>query len=95
MALLEAQVAGLPVVSTRHAGIPEVVQDGVTAFLADEGDVQALAHGMVRLLCNPNLASRMGFAASAYARGRFTVHHHVAAVSEVLRSVVVDKGKRY
>lgn len=80
VAVQEAQVAGFPVVSTRHVGIPEVVHDGVTAFLAKEGDVHPLAHGMERLLCNPNETARMGLAASAFARRRFTLHHHVAAV---------------
>ena len=85
VAVLEAQVAGLPVVSTRHAGIPEVVQNGTTAFLAEEGDVKALAKGLERLLCNAELAGRMGDAASRYARARFTVQQHTNAVSELLK----------
>ena len=87
VAVLEAQVAGLPVVSTRHAGIPEVVQDGTTALLAEEGDVEALAEGLSRLLCHPDLAGRMGRAASAFARGRFTVQQHTSAVSELLKRI--------
>ena len=86
--VLEAQVAGLPVVSTRHAGIPEVVQNGTTAFLAEEGDVKALAKGLERLLCNAELAGRMGDAASRYARARFTVQQHTNAVSELLKRTV-------
>ena len=85
VAVLEAQVAGLPVVSTRHAGIPEVVQDGTTALLAEEGDLEALAEGLSRLLCHPDLAGRMGRAASAFARGRFTVQQHTSDVSELLK----------
>ena len=88
VAVLEAQVAGLPVVSTRHAGIPEVVQNGTTAFLAEEGDVKALAQGLERLLCNAELAGRMGDAASRYARARFTVQQHTNAVSELLKRTV-------
>jgi hypothetical protein len=57
-----------------------MVHDGVTAFLAKEGDVHPLAYGMERLLCNPNETARMGLAASSFARRRFTFHHHVAAV---------------
>ena len=87
VAVLEAQVAGLPVVSTRHAGIPEVVQDGTTALLAEEGDLEALAEGLSRLLCHPDLAGRMGRAASAFARGRFTVQQHTSDVSELLKRI--------
>ena len=88
VAVLEAQVAGLPVVSTRHAGIPEVVQNGTTAFLTEEGDVKALAKGLERLLCNAELAGLMGDAASRYARARFTVQQHTNAVSELLKRTV-------
>lgn len=85
VAVLEAQVAGLPVVSTRHAGIPEVVLEDRTAFLVDEGDTDALALGLERLLEDPTLAGQMGFAAANYAGGRFTVTEHISKVAEVLR----------
>ena len=41
-ALKEGMAMGLPVVSTRHAGIPELVEDGVSGFLVPERDVDAL-----------------------------------------------------
>ncbi|OHB73465.1 MAG: hypothetical protein A2W17_06020 [Planctomycetes bacterium RBG_16_41_13] len=45
--LMEAMAMGIPVVSTYHSGIPELVQDGVTGFLAPEGDVTALAEKLM------------------------------------------------
>ena len=84
--VLEAQVAGLPVVATRHAGIPEVVLEGRTAFLAAEGDVQVLARGLAQLLEDPAMAGRMGSEARDYAGSRFTVAHHISTVADVLRS---------
>jgi glycosyltransferase involved in cell wall biosynthesis len=39
--LMEAMSTGLPVISTRHSGIPELVDDGVNGLLVDEGDVEA------------------------------------------------------
>ena len=51
--LQEAQMAGLPVISTLHAGIPEVVIDGTTGFLCQEGDVQAMASAIETLLAQP------------------------------------------
>ena len=41
--LMEAMVLGRPVVSTRHSGIPELVEDRVSGLLADEGDSEAIA----------------------------------------------------
>ena len=84
VAVLEAQMAGLPVVSTRHAGIPEVVLEERTAFLAEEGDLEALAYGLLRLLEHPALAAQMGRAAQRHARERFTVGNHISTVASVL-----------
>jgi len=47
--VLEAQARGLPVIATRHAGIPEAVSHDATGLLVPEGDVAALADAIVRL----------------------------------------------
>jgi len=47
--ILEAGACGLPVISTRHAGIPDVVIDQETGMLVDEGDVNGMAEAMVLL----------------------------------------------
>jgi colanic acid/amylovoran biosynthesis glycosyltransferase len=49
----EAMAAGVPVLSTRHSGIPELVQDGVTGYLVPERDVQALARRLEFLYQHP------------------------------------------
>lgn len=41
--IMDAQLAGLPVISTYHADIPEIIKDGVTGFLVNEGDYEGLA----------------------------------------------------
>ena len=40
--LIEAQAVGLPCVTTRHAGIPEMIPEANHRFLAPEGDVDAI-----------------------------------------------------
>lgn len=59
-AILEAMAAGLPVLSTTHAGIPEAVEDDVTGFLVAEGDTQAMAARLVALARSPELRRSMG-----------------------------------
>jgi colanic acid/amylovoran biosynthesis glycosyltransferase len=49
-AIIEAMAMELPVISTRHAGIPELVRDGVDGFLVEEDDVQAYAQRMTEVL---------------------------------------------
>ena len=60
LAILEAGASGLPVVSTRHGGIPDVVIEGSTGFLVEERDVPAMAAHMVTLAEQPALARELG-----------------------------------
>ncbi len=66
--ILEAGASGIPVVSTKHAGIKDIVQHGETGFLVEEGDIEKMAHHMICLLQNPSLADKMGNAARTYIR---------------------------
>jgi glycosyltransferase involved in cell wall biosynthesis len=63
MSILEAFAAGLPVVSTAAAGIPELVRDGETGLLVPPGDHRAIAVAVLRLLDEPGLATRVAHAA--------------------------------
>jgi colanic acid/amylovoran biosynthesis glycosyltransferase len=58
--IMEAFAQGLPVVSTRHAGIPEVVHDGESGFLVPERDVDALAKRIEDLIERPELRFSLG-----------------------------------
>jgi colanic acid/amylovoran biosynthesis glycosyltransferase len=58
--IMEAFAQGLPVVSTHHAGIPEVVKDGISGFLVAERDVDALAAKLEVAIADPQLRLRMG-----------------------------------
>ncbi|MFA6109398.1 MAG: glycosyltransferase [Candidatus Latescibacterota bacterium] len=58
--LLDAQAAGLPVVATRHADIPEYVADGEGGLLAAERDVDGLAACIRRLVDHPEIWAGMG-----------------------------------
>ncbi len=66
MALLEAQAAGLPVVSCALRGVPEVVRDGETGLLVPGDDDQALAGALRTLLVDGERRSSLGRAAAHY-----------------------------
>lgn len=71
--VMEAMAAGLPVVSTALAGVPEMVQEGVTGFLVPARDPAALAAALARLLAEPALARSLGNAGRARAAERFAI----------------------
>ncbi len=72
VAVLEAMAMGLPVVSTRHAGIPEAVLDEETGFLVDEWDHIAMAERTVELALHVSSRLRLGRAAWVRAKENFS-----------------------
>ena len=66
MAMLEAQAAGLPVVSCATRGVPDVVCDGVTGILTPTGDVTAMANAVRGLVLDTAQRHRMGQAAARF-----------------------------
>jgi glycosyltransferase involved in cell wall biosynthesis len=88
VALIEAQMAGVPVVATTHAGIPGVVLDGRTGFLVPEGDVDGMAMAMLRLAQDPQLAAEMGIAARAHALQHHTMDRHINALAATIHDAI-------
>ena len=68
----EAMALGMAVVTTRHAGIPEAVEQGVSGLLVRERDVEAMSEAMGRAANDPALCTRLGAAAHAKARELYT-----------------------
>jgi glycosyltransferase involved in cell wall biosynthesis len=83
--ILEAQASALPVVATRHTGIEDVVVEGETGLLVDEGDVDGMAREMIRLAGNPQLAGSLGAAGRARVVDHFSLERSIARLSQVIR----------
>lgn len=60
LAILEAMAAGLPVVATAVAGVPEAVVDGVTGRVVPPEDAASLARALSELAADPEAARRLG-----------------------------------
>lgn len=71
--IAEAMLHGLPVVSTRLAGIPEMVEHGTTGFLLEECTAEALANALQQLIEQPEMAQKMGEAGYRLLTERFAV----------------------
>jgi L-malate glycosyltransferase len=75
--LLDAMASGKPIVATSVGGIPEIVVDGVTGLLVPPRDHHAMAAAIVRLLKEAALRERMGAAALALVRKKFSAERMV------------------
>jgi colanic acid/amylovoran biosynthesis glycosyltransferase len=91
--VMEAMMSGLPVVSTRHAGIGEVVQDGVSGFLCEERDVGAMAAAMKELASSPHRARAMGLAGRSKALKEFSAKTYIETLERILREAL-PSGRR-
>ncbi len=72
--LKEAMAMGLPVLSTYHGGIPELVQDGISGFLVPERDAEALAKKLKYLIEHPEDWPKMGQAGRAFVEQHYDIH---------------------
>jgi colanic acid/amylovoran biosynthesis glycosyltransferase len=94
VSIIEAGASGLPVVSTRHAGIPDVVMEGKTGFLVSERDVNGMAHYMRLLTEDPQLASRIGRAARQHIQSRYSMEQSISRLWAIIEaSVDGSRGK--
>jgi colanic acid/amylovoran biosynthesis glycosyltransferase len=59
VALMEAMASGLPVISTRHSGIPELVEHTLSGFLAEEREIVSITNTISRLILDPSLFSNI------------------------------------
>lgn len=86
VAVLEACAAGIPVVSTRHAGISDVIIHGETGFLCDEGDVEAMSNYMCELAADIKRAREIGTNARSNIKTNFSLVQHIEKIQMALRS---------
>jgi glycosyltransferase involved in cell wall biosynthesis len=82
--ILEAQAAGLPVVSTKHAGIPQAVVHGKTGYLVDERDVEGMAGYMSALLADRSACVAMGSQARQHIKQNYSMTRHISILQELI-----------
>ncbi len=56
----QALASGLPVITTRHSGLPDQVKDGQNGFLVNEGDYETLAEKIIFMIQHPELWAKFG-----------------------------------
>jgi len=92
-AVSEAMAMGKPIVCSNRASLPELIEDGVSGFLADAQDVASFVEKVNRLLGDEPLCRRLGEKARAVARDRF-VWSRTSAEYETLFREVLSQGRK-
>lgn len=92
LSMVLAMGAGLPVVASRVAGIPEVVRDGVSGLLVDSGSSEQLARALESLVNDAALRARLGDEARAFVTPRFGVDGYVRSVVALYDRLLAAKG---
>ncbi len=91
VAVMEAGAAGLPVVATNHAGIPDVVISGKTGLLVDEHDVCGMANAMGSILEDIESSKKMGANARKRIQQYFTLKTNIKEINNTVQGCIKKK----
>ncbi len=89
VSLMEAMAAGVPVVTTRIAGISELVEEGQSGFLVPPGHIEALTQALDKLLGDAPLRQALGETGRRKVEAEFTIQREAAW----LKTILVSQGQ--
>jgi glycosyltransferase involved in cell wall biosynthesis len=90
VALMEAMAAGVPVLSTRVSGIPELIETGVSGLLVDPGDSSELASALASLLSQPELRRTLAHGARRRIEEEFSLVMNARRLLTEIQSTRVE-----
>lgn len=91
--LMEAMAQGIPVISSYHSGIPELVQDGISGFLVPERDVDGLARKLTHLIEHRHRWPAMGRAGHDFVRRQYDSERLNDRLVRIFEGLVKDKSE--
>ncbi len=86
--ILEAASSGLPIVSTKHAGIKEAVVDGETGFLVEEHDVNAMAERMIEIASSTQLSIKLGEASRKHILKNYAIENQISNLDRIIQQSI-------
>lgn len=92
VAILEASAASLPVISTNHAGIPEVVMHSESGYLVEEFDVVSMSEYIKQVYQNPDHGRKLGECGASIVKSNFTLEKHLKMLSDIIKASLVTKS---
>jgi glycosyltransferase involved in cell wall biosynthesis len=92
LSLIQAGMAGLPVVTTNVGSVPEVVLDGITGFVTSV-EVQEIANALEKLVRDKVLRAKLGAAAQEFTLAHFGVERLVRDHEELYKKLLTNRAK--
>jgi glycosyltransferase involved in cell wall biosynthesis len=92
LSLIQAGMAGLPVVTTNVGSVPEIVINNVTGIITEQ-DVQEIADALENLVNNPGLRAQLGNAAQEFTLANFGVQRLVQDHQELYKRLLPSQAK--
>ncbi len=90
--LMEAMATGMPVISTYHSGIPELVENGKSGFLVPERDVDALTDRLIYLIEHPELWPKMGREGREFVKKYYDIRKLNIKLETIYQSLLEGPG---
>jgi colanic acid/amylovoran biosynthesis glycosyltransferase len=93
VSILEASAAGLPVIATIHAGIPDVIVHDKTGMLSQEHDVDAMGENMLKIINDLGYAKKLGAAGKDTVKSKFSMERHLEVLEDIIyKSIINNKN---
>lgn len=93
LAVIEAMACGLPIVSSKTGGIPELVIDGVNGLLVFPEDIVGLAKAICKVVEDPKLHQSMAENSKLIFREKFELEKGVQVIADWIQSLEMKEGK--
>lgn len=87
MSVMEAMAHGVPVISTRVGGVPQLIEDGVDGLLMDVDDVKALSHLLLELGSSSERRGELGLAGRRKIEGKFSIQTSIEQLVDIYQSL--------